>query len=131
MDKQKRDKLWDIYLGTSGDMSDKISRADALRIRHIEKRLASLNDDRQGSQPVTPDDDPFRRPHLHLWSSVVDMSSSTSRLRTRRRSSLDYKILQQWKTLANDLKTHENWPWAIQKLLIRRHLRRQRDPADC
>ena len=112
-------------------MSDKITRADALRIRHIEKRLASLNDDRRGSQPITPDDDPFHRSHSHLWSSVVDMSSSTSRLRTRRRSSFDNKILDEWKTLANELKTHENWPWAIQKLLIRRHLRRQRHAADC
>jgi hypothetical protein len=127
VDKQKRDKLWDIYLGTSGDMHDKITRAEILRIRHIQKRLASLNEDRRSSL----DDNCLLRSHSDLWSSAVDISSSTSRLRTRRRSSLDQKILEEWKILANELKTHENWPWKIQKLLIRRHLRRQRHTTDC
>ena len=127
MDKQKRDKLWDIYLGTSGDMNDKITRAEVNRIRHIQKRLASLDEDRRGSL----DDDYSVRSHCNLWSSAVDVSSSTSRLRTRRRSSLDQRILEEWKTLANELKTHENWPWPIQRLFIRRHLRRQRFASEC
>ncbi len=131
MDKQKRDKLWDIYLGTSGDMNDKLTRAEILRIRNIEKRLANLNEDHRENYSNDYHDDFFIRSHSNLWSSVVDIPSSNSRLRTRRRSSLDYKILEEWKTLANELKAHENWPWAIQKLLIRRHLRRQRQASEC
>ena len=127
VDKQKRDKLWDIYLGTTGDMNDKITRDEIHRIRHIQKRLASLNEDPGGSL----DDSCLLRSHSDLWSSVVDVSSSNSRLRTRRRSSLDQRILGEWKNLANELKTHENWPWAIQRLLIRRHLRRQRQTTEC
>jgi hypothetical protein len=127
VDKQKRDKLWDIYLGTSGDMNDKITRAEIHRIRHIQKRLASLDEDRRGSL----DDNCLLPSHSNLWSSVADLSSSDLRLRTRRRSSLDQRILDEWKGLANELKTHENWPWPIQRLLIRRHLRRQRHATEC
>ncbi|CAF4562237.1 unnamed protein product, partial [Rotaria sp. Silwood2] len=50
---------------------------------------------------------------------------------TRRRSSLDYKILEEWKGLSDELKANENWPWAIQKLIIRRYLRRQRHASEC
>ncbi|CAF0800461.1 unnamed protein product [Rotaria sp. Silwood1] len=114
VNKQKRDKLWDIYLGTSGDMNDKIIRAEIVRIRNIEKQLATMNER-----------------HRNQWSSVTDLSTSNSRLRTRRRSSLDYKILEDWKVLGDELKIHENWPWAIQKLIIRRQLRRQQLASEC
>jgi hypothetical protein len=123
VDKQKRDKLWDIYLGKSTDMNDKISRDEINRIRNIEKQLATLNDH---NRRVSGD-----HSNSSLWSSVTDLSSLNSRLRIRRRSSLDNKILQKWKMLGDELKTHENWPWAIQKLLIRRHLRRQRLASEC
>ncbi len=130
VDKQKRDKLWDIYLGTSGDMNDKITRAERLRIRNIEKRLATLNEERRDSNQRNFDDNFRMRSNSDLSSSVTDLSSLNTRLRTRRRSSLDYKILEEWKVLANELKAHKNWPWAIQKLLIRRHLRRQRHATE-
>ncbi|CAF1174256.1 unnamed protein product [Rotaria sordida] len=115
VNKQKRDKLWDIYLGTSGDMNDKIIRADMVRIRNIEKQLANMNEYHRNNNE---------------WSSVTDLSILSSRLRTRHRSSLDHKILEEWKMLADELKTHENWPWTIQKLIIRRHLRRQRHASE-
>ncbi len=124
VDKHKREKLWDIYLGTSGDMNDKINRAEILRIRHIEKQLAMLNKYRRDRE--IEDENFLTHSNSELASSVTDLSSSNSRLRTRRRSSSDHQILEEWKILADELKTHENWPWAIQKLLIRRHLRRQR-----
>ncbi|CAF2912180.1 unnamed protein product [Rotaria sp. Silwood2] len=44
---------------------------------------------------------------------------------------LDYKILEEWKGLSDELKANENWPWAIQKLIIRRYLRRQRHASEC
>lgn len=130
VDRQKRDKLWDIYLGTSGDMNDKITRAEALRIRNIEKRLATLNLQRQPSYSTMLSGHFTSRPSSDSWSSVTDLSPSEKRLRTRRRSSLDQKIIREWKILSDDLKSHANWPWAIQKLLIRRHLRRQRHTTE-
>jgi hypothetical protein len=118
-------------LGTSGNVCDRRTRAETLRIRHIEKQLATLNEYRRGSDGRMFGEDFVNHSNLDSWSSVTDLSSLNSRLRTRRRSSLDHKILQEWKTLAEELKAHENWPWAIQKLLIRRHLRRQRYATEC
>ncbi|CAF3625167.1 unnamed protein product [Rotaria sordida] len=132
VNKQKRDKLWDIYLGTSGDMNDKIIRADIVRIRNIEKQLANMNEYHRNNSNQRINDDHFSTysSNLDEWSSVTDLSILSSRLRTRHRSSLDHKILEEWKMLADELKTHENWPWTIQKLIIRRHLRRQRHASE-
>jgi hypothetical protein len=66
-----------------------------------------------------------------LWSSVRDLLSTDTPSRIRRRPSLDCEILEEWKLLADGLKAHENWPWALQKLFIRRHLRRQRHASEC
>jgi hypothetical protein len=108
-------------------MNDKITRADILRIRNIEKQLATINKHRRDRNQS---DNFIIHSNSDIWSSVTDLSSSNSRLRTRRRSSVDHKILQEWKVIADELKTHENWPWAIQKLLIQRHLRRQRHATE-
>ena len=48
------------------------------------------------------------------------------RFRVRRQSSVDLRILEEWKTSYDGLKVHANWPSIVQKLMIRRHLRRQR-----
>ena len=130
VDKQKRDKLWDIYLGTSPEMREKLTHAETLRIRHIEKTLANMNTNRRGSDPIPLDHgSPVSAP-VNPWSSVVNVSSTSPQLRPRRRSSLDRKILEDWKRLADELRLHESWPWTIQKLFIRRHLRRQRHATE-
>lgn len=67
---------------------------------------------------------------LGQWSSDIDLAKFDSRFYTRRRSSTDRRILEEWKTLADELKTREHWPWAIQKLIIRRHLRRHRHASE-
>jgi hypothetical protein len=38
--KRNRDRLWDIYLGT--DTKDHLTSAENIRIRHIEKQLATI-----------------------------------------------------------------------------------------
>ncbi|UJR15495.1 hypothetical protein I4U23_002438 [Adineta vaga] len=123
VDKQKRDKLWDIYLG---DSRDKVMRAESRRIRNIEKQLATVDPYRRDSVQRILDDSFIQDLDSDLGSVNTDSSSSNTRVRTRRRSSIDHQILEQWKLLANELKPHEYWPWAIQRLFIRRHLRRQR-----
>ncbi|CAF4565590.1 unnamed protein product [Rotaria socialis] len=65
------------------------------------------------------------------WSSDTSLTRLNSRRRPRRRSSLDYQILDEWKILSDELKTHENWPWAIRKLIIRRNLRRHQHTSEC
>lgn len=113
-------------------MKDELIQAETVRIRHIEKTLANLNTHRRGSSDPMPVDDRSSsvQSPSNPWSSVVDVSSTMPPLRPRRRSSLDNQILVEWKQLADELRAHENWPWAIQKLFIRRHLRRQRQTTD-
>lgn len=55
---------------------------------------------------------------------IPDISSIENRVRVRRRSSLDQQILERWKSVVEQCKTHEQLPWSIQKLMIRRHFRR-------
>ncbi|CAF0997896.1 unnamed protein product [Adineta steineri] len=131
VDKQKRDKLWDIYLGTKENVADRIAHAETVRIRNIEKQLSLRNEDSRDSFQRTLDDSYTRYTNSNLWVSDTDLSSQSSRLRTRRRSSSDHKILEEWQILANKFKTHENWPWTIRKLFIRRQLRRQRYTSEC
>lgn len=108
VDKEKRDKLWNIYLNRT---DDKLIRAEILRIRNIEKQLAIIN-----QSFITN----FHTPS----TSIVDISTIENRVRVRRRSSLDQQILERWKILFEQCKTHEQLPWKIQKLMIRRHFRR-------
>ncbi len=55
---------------------------------------------------------------------IPDLSAIENRVRVRRRSSLDQQIIERWKVLVEQCKTHEQLPWKIQKLMIRRHFRR-------
>ncbi len=125
-DKEKRDKLWDIYFGTSKNKDDKINRAETLRIRNIQQQLATIKE-------IYRDDDElvqsFNDPNsldFNIGSSVPDISAPENRLRARRQSPMDQQILEEWKTTVDDLNLGENAPWTTQRLLIQRHLRRQR-----
>lgn len=120
VNKQNRDKLWNIYFDKSKDMRDKISRDDTARILNIEKQLSILSE----SQSNQYND--FTQSNTDEGSSDIDSTILNSRLRPRRRPSLDYQILQEWKILAKESKINENWPWAIQRLMIRRRFRRPR-----
>ncbi|CAF1319312.1 unnamed protein product [Adineta steineri] len=125
VDKQKRDKLWDIYLGKT--TNDKLRRADTRRIRNIKKQLAVINRDRiyMNDTIVTPVVNNFiRRTSDPQAIMIPNLSLIENQPRIRRRSSLDLQIIERWKSLANQSKTHEQLPWSIRKLLISRHFRR-------
>jgi hypothetical protein len=63
--------------------------------------------------------------HFDTQSTILpNVSSTENRARVRRRSSLDQQIIERWKSLVEQCKTHEQLPWTIQKLMIRRHFRR-------
>ena len=51
-DRHRREKLWDIYLGTStaDETNGKTSRAEMLRIRNIERKLANIDESDQKSK---------------------------------------------------------------------------------
>ncbi|CAF1094107.1 unnamed protein product [Adineta ricciae] len=113
VDKQKRDRLWDIYLGTSENNSEKVIQDDLLRIRNIEKQLAAINQNRI-----------FANESLISSTIFSDIIVNENRVRVRRRSSLDQQIIERWKILVEQCRKHEQLPWSIQKLMIRRHFRR-------
>ncbi|CAF1428065.1 unnamed protein product [Adineta steineri] len=121
VDKQKRDKLWDIYLGTSDNNNDKLIRAEVLRIRNIEKQLAVINKNHLCMNESLM----FSTKHSDSQSMISsDLTSTENRVRIRRRSSLDQQIIERWKNIVEQCIKHEQLPWTIQKLMIRRHFRR-------
>ncbi|UJR15501.1 hypothetical protein I4U23_002444 [Adineta vaga] len=129
VDKQKRARLWDIYLGTTNQTTDKLNRDETVRIRHIEKQLATMNRHRRLTNETlfSLEDDPRHfRSRSDSRQIVRTLSTAEPPLthNLRRRSSLDQQTLERWKALANQTKTHEQMPWTIRKLIIRRHFRR-------
>jgi len=118
VDVENRNRLWNIYIGQSEDMNERINQAETGRIRNIQRQLAVI--------------DQYQEDNEFLYGSHEDISyrSSVPSLaptpRIRRSSSVDRQILEEWKVLAEELKTHEHWPRGIQKLFIHRHLKRRR-----
>jgi hypothetical protein len=116
VDKQKRAKLWEIYLDRTDD--DKLVQAEILRIRNIKKQLAIIDQNRIFMNECL-------MTNSRTQSTILpDLSVMENRVRVRRRSSLDQQIIERWKILVEQCKTHEQLPWKIQKLMIRRHFRR-------
>lgn len=113
-------------MGTSGDMNNKISRAETLRIRNIQRRLAAINEHFRNDNKQVRFFNDENSSDYNIGSSGPDLSSSDNRLRVRRQSSADQRILEEWKNTIDGFKIRENWPWRIQKRLIRRYLRQQR-----
>ena len=120
-DKVKRDKLWDIYLGESDPnvSNEKLIQAEIIRIRHIEKQLAVINQNHRVLQENLVSDS-FQFPSQSIFESTRE-----NRFRVRRRSSFDQQIIEQWKRFGEQCRNHEQLPWAIQKHIIRRHFRRR------
>jgi hypothetical protein len=126
VDKEKRIKLWDIYLGASGEMDDRATQADTLRVQNMQRKLAILKKEKQhddGEIEIVNENNSLQS---KVGSSLPDLSSINNQLRVRRQLSTEQQIHEQWQMAMIDLKVNENWPWAIQKLFIRRHLRRRR-----
>jgi len=126
VDKQNRDRLWDIYLGTTCDTKPRLNRAETIRIRHIEKQLATI----KRNHRLTHDTICRSTTDIRYMRSRSDYRPDASQLPSkaistlRRRSSLDQKTLDHWKELTNLSKPYEQLPWAIRKLMIRKYFRR-------
>ncbi len=95
VDKQNRSRLWDIYLGKKWDTKDRLTRAETVRVRHIEKKLATI----KRNHRLTHD--------IRYMRSRSDYRRKTSELSPEaisslpRRSSFDQQALDHWKELNN------------------------------
>ena len=122
VDKQKRDRLWDIYLGTTCDSKDRLTRVESSRIRRIEKQLATMKRNHRLTQDnLFPESSPA--PSTEERPESRRMPSITSSI-LRRRSSFDQQTLEQWKQLATQTTTSEQLPSAIRRVMMRRSFRR-------
>ena len=125
VDKDKRARLWDIYLSSKTFSKEKVTNAETARIRHIEKQLANLNrnrrmtDDRLGHGAA---EIPYERSRSDSRQITMDDGEHVSTL--RRRSSFDQQTLERWKALANQSKTSGQVPWNIRQMMMGRYFRR-------
>ena len=123
VDKEKRARLWDIYLdGKTSKTEQKLSHAETLRIRHIEKQLENINRTHRMTNEI--EYNRSRSDTRQVTSSHLSEDQPRSS-KLRRRSSFDQQTLERWKLTANQTKTPEQIPWATRKLIIRRYFRRQ------
>ena len=127
VDKQKRARLWEIYLGNATDSKDRLNRAETVRIRHIEKQLANINRSRRmTNETLFPS-----RSEIEYYRSSSEYRpmpppsvSSDEPVGLRRRSSFDQQTLERWKALANQSKTPEQLAWTARKSMLQRYFRR-------
>ncbi|CAF2556809.1 unnamed protein product [Rotaria sp. Silwood2] len=124
VDKQNRDRLWNIYLGeSSDDTKDYLIRAETVRIRHIKKKLAAI----KRNYHLAYDALLLPSTHnIHYARSRSENRSETFQLSwgvtssRRRHSSLDQQTLDQLKQLTNQSKFYDQLPWTIRKYIIQR-----------
>jgi hypothetical protein len=122
VDKQNRDRLWDIYFGTSFDTKNQLTRTESGRIRRIEKRLATIKRNQHLTQNtfISPSKDiQYVRSRPHYRRAISQLPSETA-ITLRRRSSFDQQALDRWKALANQSKSSEQFPRSFRKLMIRK-----------
>lgn len=126
LNKQKRDRLWDIYLGTPLNTKDHLTHAESIRIRHIEKQLANIKRNHRLTHDLThfsKTDTRYHRSRSELRPGASQLSSEETST-FRRQSSFDQQTIDRWKELSNLSKPYEQLPWAIRKLMIRKYFRR-------
>ncbi|CAF4741091.1 unnamed protein product [Rotaria sp. Silwood1] len=126
VDKEKRARLWEIYLGTKDHIRDKLNTETA-RIRNMEKRLATIKGVHRSTDEtllLAGKEKFYYRSRSYSRQIPTQLSTIQEPSTLRRRSSLDQQTLERWKALANQSKTHEQMPWSIRKLLIRKYFRR-------
>jgi hypothetical protein len=126
VDRKNRDRLWDIYLGTKWDKKDFLTRAETIRIRRIEKQLATIKRNHYLTNDrfcLSTNSTRYSRSYSdYPLETSRSLSKATSTL--RRRSSLDQQALDRWKELDNLSRPSAQLPWAIRKLVLRKFFRR-------
>ncbi|CAM4857870.1 unnamed protein product [Rotaria socialis] len=117
-DKEKRDKLWDIYFNRSQNMSKKRTRRESCSIRDIQRRLATIDQrDQDFNETVQL---------FHQRSSLAVQYTSSNRSKspmekrsdTRRHSWIDPRSFEEWRKTISNFTLDEKYPRAIQKLVF-------------
>lgn len=127
VDKEKRARLWNIYLGSKTFSKEKVTNGETARIRHIEKQLANLNRNRRMTDDrltTGRDEILYQRSRSDSRQVTIENDDEQHPSTLRRRSSFDQQTLEQWKALANQSKTSEQVPWNIRQMMIGRYFRR-------
>lgn len=104
VNKQKRGRLWDIYLGNTWDTKDRLTRAETIRIRHIEKQLETI-----------------KRNH-HLRNDVLIEEENCSAI--SRRSSLETRSIEHLENLDDRSKNSPQIQSNFRRLIVRRSLKK-------
>ncbi|CAF2974059.1 unnamed protein product [Rotaria sp. Silwood2] len=129
VDKQKRDKLWNIYFGKTYNKKHKLIHAEILRIKNIKKQLTIINHHHMimNDTFISPivNSCIYRRSSNSRSKFISKLSSNVNQKCIRRCSSFDRQIIQHWKSIIDQNKAHEQQiPWTIKKVLIHRYFRR-------
>ena len=123
VDKEKRDKLWDIYLGKTQNTKDKLKRAELLRIQNIQKQLAVINRNRliMNETVVIPATRyPIRRSVSESRSTFIShLTEFENRVSDRRRSSFDEQTIQGWKKAAQSVEASRTRDGYLQRYFRR------------
>ncbi|CAF0927491.1 unnamed protein product [Rotaria sordida] len=124
VDKENRDKLWDIYFGTSDDMNNKIIHKEPFRIRNIQRRLEMIDKDNQDDNERIQFSQGHKDPDSKYFSLSRNKSSSDRRLYVKHHSLVDRQTLEEWEKNVDSVKISENYSLTIPRLFTRRHSRR-------
>ena len=104
-------------MGTEWDTKDCLARAEAVRIRRIEKQLTMMKRNQYSTNSTR-----YLRSHsdypLEAFRSLSKVTSTR-----RRRSSLDQQALDRWKELNKLSKPSVQLSRAIRKLMLRKFSR--------
>ena len=127
IDKQKRDKLWSIYLSKMNKSADELKCAEICRIRNIKKQLAHIKRNHTMINDILLY--PVENHYIHRMLSdsrpisTTKLSSVDKQIPIRRRSSFDQQKIERWKSFMDQNKSHEQVPWTIKKVLLHRYFR--------
>ncbi|CAF2161633.1 unnamed protein product [Rotaria magnacalcarata] len=119
-DKERRDKLWDIYFNRSKNTNNKLTRGEPCRIRNIQRRLATIDQcDQDFNERVQ-----FFHKRNSLAAQYTSSNRSKSRMEkrsdTRHRSCIDPRSFEERRNTIDNFKLDEKYPRAVQKLVKRR-----------
>jgi hypothetical protein len=123
-DKQYRERLWNIYFYKTCDTKDRSTRAETVRIRQIEKKLAAIKRNYQLKHDTIVSSTKYISYRSNYQRVMSELPTEATSSTLRRRSSLDQQTLDRWKELADQSKPHEQLTWAFRKTMIRKHFRR-------
>ena len=116
MNKQNRGRLWDIYLGTTCERKDRLTQAETIRIRHIEKQLATI----KRNHRLIDDTPASSSMHDKNPSDISSVSLSIA----RHRSTFETPPIDQLEELIDRTKSAPQLQSNLRRLIIRKSFKK-------